>query len=96
MRSCAPKPCSTHAQDPSNYTAICGRVTGNRKLEVIGSRIGTDKRYDSIGVAPAGISRSGLNIDPGHLRLGVGRSPGVAADAGHLWVLNWFLTSGRS
>src|SRR6266851_2377523 len=27
MRSCAPKPCSTHAQDPSNYTAICDRVT---------------------------------------------------------------------
>ena len=32
MRSCAPKPCSTHAQDPSNYTAICGRVTGKQEV----------------------------------------------------------------
>ena len=52
-------------------------------------RISTEKRYDSIGSAPAGVVGVGSTLIPGHFRLGRWTKPLVfAADAGHLWVLH--------
>jgi len=86
MRSCAPKPCSTHAQDPSNYTAICGRVTGKQEVRSYRFEIGTTNAMTQSGVPRQALVGVGSTLIPGHLRLGVWTKPLVfAADAGHLW-----------
>src|SRR5258708_3387315 len=63
----------------SANTDDSGGSRANRKLfrarsPVVGSSpfhpIGTEKRYDSIGSAPAGIVGVGSTLIPGHFRLG--------------------------
>jgi len=48
---------------------IPGGSRATRKLSFVG-RISIDKRYDSIGSAPAGVVGVGSALIPGHFRLG--------------------------
>ncbi len=64
-----------HKTRVSQASQIESSTALERLEKSVGLNICTDKRYDSIGSAPAGISRSGLNIDPGALSIGAfGRS----------------------
>jgi hypothetical protein len=56
----------------------------------LAGRISTDKRYDSIGSAPAGIVGVGSALIPGHFRLGrLNEAAGVCGGRGPSMVLNW-------
>jgi hypothetical protein len=50
----------------------------------------SEKRYDSIGSAPAGVVGVGSTLIPGHVRLGrLDEAAGVCGGRVELWVLNW-------
>jgi hypothetical protein len=52
--------------------------------------ISPEKRYDSIGSAPAGVVGVGSTLIPGHFRLGrLDEAAGVCGGRVELWVLNW-------
>ena len=59
-----------HKTRGSQASQIESSTTLERLEKSVGLNICTDKRYDSIGSAPAGVVGVGSTLIPGHFRLG--------------------------